>query len=933
MSKQTSKHPYESFIHKVQKPARYLGGELFAVKKPADSVDVRICLTFPDVYDIGMSHLGTKILYKLLNDHPQIACERAFTPWIDMEAQLRERKLPIYSLESTTALADFDVLGFSLQYEMTYTNVLTCLDLAGIPLRAVDRGEDAPLIIGGGPCATHPEAISPFFDAFLIGDAEERLPGMLLDYVADRKSGLSKQEALIRMSHKGGVYAPSLYTRTIDERSGLMCVSGTIDPRVPAVVERAFVEDISKFPFPDDSPMAAAEAIFDRLSIEIARGCTEGCRFCQAGMIYRPVRERDPNEIVDTIVRAIDKGGYDEASLTSLSTADYSCVDPLIRKVVSKLRDRKVTLGVSSLRAYGLNERLLDEIRSVRASGLTFAPEAGTQRMRDIVNKNVSEEDITTSAHRIYARGWTKMKCYYMIGLPMEEDEDVLGIVETTGRLKAVGRRYIGKRAEANASVSSHVPKPHTPFQWAAMDTVDEIKRKQNLLRQRGRELRVNVKYHDVRISVLEAIVGRGDQPVADIIEAAWRAGCRFDGWEEALQFDTWMQVIADTPEFDPTQYLGTLPVDGRLPWDHIDVGLADGFLATEWKRTLKGKLSPPCGKPAGDIIHHTNVEEADADDRKLVCYHCGVACDLNAMRSERIDFLTAMDAYDPPPEATEPAPLPRGAKGDRKPPKREGAAAPEDLIRYRVKYVKSGLIRLQGHSDMLRILPRVLRRADLPVGYSWGFNPKPVLSFSPATPLGTWSVSELMDVSLTEAIATEELLERLNAAADPGLHFLEARCLLPEERHAGSRVASADYLVALPGLTPKEVSAKAQEWMRSEEVWVPIVRKKASKTINIRSALAVARLGPPMLWPEIIGPLPDAPLLHLRIRDGVPASRPQELCTEVFGEEHLGQVVRLGFWRKDPDGVRRSPMEAPPHLLAGPVATEEAGDQPPSVL
>jgi radical SAM family uncharacterized protein/radical SAM-linked protein len=836
---------------------------------------------------------------------------------MDMEAELRARKLPILSLENARPLAEFDVLGFSLQYEMTYTNVLTILDLAGLKLRAADRDEDDPLILGGGPCATHPEAVAPFFDAFLVGDGEERLPRLLLDYKNDRDNGLSKREALIHMAQEGGVYCPSLYELKIDERSDLLVVCGVNDDRVPAVVERAFVEDINDYPFPDNSPVATSEAIFDRLSIEVARGCTEGCRFCQAGMIYRPVRERKPQDIIDTVLRAVDKGGYDEASLTSLSTADYSCIDPLIKSIMKELRKRRVSLGVSSLRAYGLNESLLDEIRSVRATGLTFAPEAGTQRMRDVVNKNVSEEDIFNSAHRIFSRGWDRMKLYFMIGLPTEEDEDILGIVETGARMRNIGKQYHGGRAKVVVSVSSHVPKPHTPFQWAAMDSVTEIKRKQRLLGENAYRLHVTVKWHDSRISYLEGIVSRGDRRVADVIETAWKNGARFDGWDDQLRFDVWTQALEDSVEVDPIRYLGTLPVDGGLPWDHISVSLAENFLKKEWKRTLKNKLSPPCGKPVGDILHHTNTQDAEADARKLVCYHCGVACDMKQMRTERIDFLQTLGALTPPeaPEAQErPIPATILPKSKMKPPVRD-VPPPEQMVHYRLQYSKDGLIRLQGHSDMLRILPRIFRRAQLPVGYSWGFHPKPLLSFTPATPLGTWSVSECMEISLSESVEVDDLLKRLNAAADPGLSFIAARCVQRAEAGLAKNLVATDYLVALPGLS-REIAAKAvMAVMGSEQFELTIVRKKSEKLIDTRTAVEFVRLAQPGDWPQVLDCAPEGPILHMRLKLNMPCARPQELVAAMFGEalEKTPQVVRMAFWRNDKDGRTRSPMEQPP--------------------
>lgn len=518
-----------------------------------------------------------------------------------MEAELRERSLPLVSLETATPLREFDVVGFSLQYELTYTNCLTMLDLAGIPLRSADRAETDPLVVAGGPVATQPEPMAPFIDAYLVGDAEEALP-LMLRLVADlREQGTSRREILVAISQLGGFYCPALYTTVIDERTGYEVVDAPVDDRVPAKTVRAIVEDLSRYPFPDDAPVAAAEAIFDRMAIEIARGCTEGCRFCQAGMIYRPVRERDPEEIVDTILGAVKKGGYDEVGLTTLSTADYSCISPLIKTVMEKLRAEKVSLSVASLRAYGLDEDLFDEIKSVRATGLTFAPEAGTQRMRDVVNKNITEEDLETTAHRVFSRDWRRMKLYFMIGLPTETDEDVAGIMETGRRMKAIGGQYHSpKRIGVTVSVSSHVPKPHTPFQWCAMDTLDEIERKQDLLKDLSRRYRLEFRRHDPRTTYLECILGRGDRRLANVIEHAWRAGARFDSWDDQMQWDLWINAMGASDDIPYDLFLGTLPLDARLPWDHLDMQLEDRFLATEYKRSMKGKLSPRAGSRWG---------------------------------------------------------------------------------------------------------------------------------------------------------------------------------------------------------------------------------------------------------------------------------------------------------------------------------------------
>jgi len=474
MSPHSQRHPYAAFLAQVQKPSRYTGGEYGERKVDLATTRARVCLAFPDVYDIGMSHLGTKILYGLLNKADGIACERVFAPWLDMEKELRSRSLPLYTLETASPLGDFDIVGFSLQYELNYTGVLGILDLGGIPLRAAARADAHPLILAGGPVATHPEPLAPFIDAFFIGEAEEQFPALCLEAAELRRAKLGRLEILARLTEKYPLYVPALYATLRDEATGFVIVGAPTDARVPRRTRRTWVKDLNRFPFPDDSPLPHAEAIFDRMAVEIARGCTEGCRFCQAGVIYRPVRERDPVAVIDALVGGIRKGGYDETSLASLSPADYSCVTPLVRKAMAKLREDKVSLSVSSLRAYGLDEELLGDLAAGGITGLTFSPEAGTQRMRDLVNKNVTEADIIESAERVFSRGHQRMKLYFMIGLPTETDEDVLGIIETAARVQAIGRRYL-RAAKVTASVSTFVPKPMTPFQWSSQMSEAQI--------------------------------------------------------------------------------------------------------------------------------------------------------------------------------------------------------------------------------------------------------------------------------------------------------------------------------------------------------------------------------------------------------------------------------------------------------------------------
>ncbi len=810
MTPTTTEHPYSEFIHKIEKPVRYLGGEHGAVSKPLDPSITRVALAFPDLYDIGMSHLGFKILYGILNGHPKLAAERVYAPWKDMEAELRTRGIPLVTLESGLALRDLDVVGFSLQFELTFTNVLLMLDLGGIPLRASARSESDPLVLAGGPVATHSEPVAPFFDAIVVGDGENVTPEIALTWRALRDAGMPRAERLRELAKIRGVYVPSLYATRLDESSGREVIDRALVPEAPLPVRRAFVPDLNAHPFPYDGPVAATETVFDRISVEIARGCTEGCRFCQAGMIYRPVRERSPESVVDTIVKAVKDGGYDEASLTSLSTADYSCIAPLVKKVMERLKDDKVSLSVSSLRAYGLGEELLDEIQSVRATGLTFAPEAGTQRMRDVVNKNVTEEQLMETAERVFSRGWSKMKLYFMIGLPTEQDDDVKGIVETGKKALTVGRKVQkGKGPSVTVSVSTHVPKPHTPFQWCAMDALAEIQRKQGVLRDEAKRLRVDLRMHESRGSTLEGVLARGDRRLADTIEDAYRRGARFDSWEERLRWDAWTAALTDTA-VDVQLLLGTIPVSARLPWDHFDMGLEDGFLLREYRKALSDRLSPPCGKAVGQFIHHTNLEDAEADKRKLVCYDCGVACDLSTMRDNRFVALTQLNAKSRPAPKERPTVM---TPEERRP---RASFAQGEPQRYRIAFRRTGRAAFESHLALVRLIPRVFRRAELPMFYSQGFHPKPEMIFGPALSLGVTTLDDYVDVKLACEPDPATIAEALQPGAPDGLVFVSAMRLSQPDPTISKIVDATEYVAAVPWTWLREKALHSVEDVRA---------------------------------------------------------------------------------------------------------------------
>ncbi len=590
----------EKHLLSVQKPSRYIGGEVGSIIKDKSKVDVRFAFCFPDTYDIGMSHLGMKILYSLTNMRENYWCERVFAPSEDFEAIMCENDIPLYALESLDPIRDFDFIGFTMQYELSYTNVLNMLDLAGIPVFAKDRTEElTQIVVAGGPCVCNPEPLADFFDLFILGEGEEVNLELMDLYFEMKKQGASRLDFLHKAAQIEGIYVPRFYKFSYKDDGTILKVEAT--DGAPAVVRKRIIRDLDKVFYPDNFVVPFTEIVQDRVSVEVLRGCIRGCRFCQAGFIYRPFREKNVDTVVKEAKCLCENTGYDEVSLASLSTSDHSDIDLMLTELINYTAQEKINLSLPSLRMDNFSESLLEKIKRVRKSGLTFAAEGGTQRLRDVINKNITEEEIMNTCRIAFEGGYATVKLYFMMGLPTETDEDIVGIVELAQRVVdlfySIENRPKGKGVQVSVSCATFVPKPFTPFEFEPQDTREMIEHKQKLLVSAIKSKKIRVSWHDSNVSILEAVLAKGDRRLCDVIYTAWKKGCKFDSWSEHYKFDKWMEAFEECG-IDPAFYANRrFDYDEILPWDHLDYLVSKDFFIRENKRAHESKTTPHCRK------------------------------------------------------------------------------------------------------------------------------------------------------------------------------------------------------------------------------------------------------------------------------------------------------------------------------------------------
>ena len=765
----------DELILSAQKPSRYVGSELGAVVKDLGAAEITFALAFPDTYEVGMSNLGFRLLYHALNDRPGVACERVFLPWPDLEAMLRERKVPLFTLESRAAVRDFDVLGVTLQFELCATSVLALLDLAGIPLLTRERGPGDPVVLGGGPYAMNPEPMGDFFDAFAVGEGEEVVHEIADAVKAWKGSGASRAELLRALAGIPGVYVPSLFAPRYDPATRALAALEPLLPGYEKVTRRVMPDLDALSVSAYERPLVPfMQTVHDRLPIELQRGCTRGCRFCQVGMITRPTRQRSPKKVLHLAETGLAASGYEEVGLLSLSSGDYGCLNPLLDEFIERWEGERIAMSLPSLRTETMNDALAQKIGRIRKTGFTLAPEAATERMRAVINKGNREEDLLRAVESVFQNGWSLLKLYFMIGLPEETDDDVVAIARLAKKCLHAARRALPKgqgSATINLGASTFIPKPFTPFQWEPMIGGDETRRRQRLITAElgGRTGAIQFKPHDARPAAIEGALALGDRRVGTAILAAYRAGQRLDGWSEWFDEQRWEDAFR---EMERVHGVGLAffahrrrPLDEVLPWDRVDCGVTKPYLQKQLAAARN---------------------QAEVVDCVLApCTVCG-ACDYEVVKNR------VYEAKDYVPE----------------PPRPPRPPEPETRTHVRIRYTKTGRLVALSHLETMHAILRAVRRAGLPMAYSQGYHPKPKVSFGPALPVGVESLCEYLDLELVGIQDPAAIAARVAAALPPGLTLEEARPLDPRAPSISASQRAVHFIVEFPEVWTQEALA-----------------------------------------------------------------------------------------------------------------------------
>ncbi len=889
----------------VEKPTRYLGGEWNSVSKDPATVETSIALAFPDLYEIGMSHLGFRILYALLNDLPGVAAERCFMPWVDMLRLLTENDLPLTTLETRRPLAALDLVGFSMQYELTITNVLAMLERGGIPIRAEDRAEGDPLVLGGGPVIFNPEPFAPFFDLILVGDAEEALPEMIALHARMRREGASRAEILRQVATGlDGWYAPSLYDAAPEPVLGMLIPRPREGSGAPARIRRRVVYDLDRWPFPERIVVPHAEIVHDRVSWEIMRGCPVGCRFCQAGYVYRPTRERDPETVRSGVERSVAATGYDEFSLTSLNTGEYGAIEPLLKTLMDEMEPRRVAVGLSSLHATTMSESLAAEVKRVRKTGFTIAPEAGSQRLRNVINKNLAEEDILRATRLAFEAGWQLIKLYFMIGLPTETEEDVDALVELAAEIARQGRGIGGRRVRITLSASTFIPKPFTPFQWFGMEGEEGFRAKQSRIRRRSPK-GVEFKHHDHASSWLEGVLSRADRSLAPAIEEAYRRGAVLDSWSEHLDLARWRGAFDHLGLDADLWATRAIPLDCELPWEVVDPLVRRKWLEAEYRKSLDAATMATCADAcSGCAPFSKECVRGEVAARRWQDLGVRTEVRLPAFPVDRAP--KGRDGSEPPAPVRAPVVISAGAAEPLPEaglvPAPPAPPAPErPLYSWRARFEKQGRSRFLGHLDLVRALTMALRRAGVELAYTQGFKPHPRVSLSPALALGVSSCAEYIDFDTTVPLEVERFLSGVNASLPSGLRFDALVALDPAAPALQEAITRAAYRATVPEARRDELEEGVAGFLARGEVQVVRARRgKPDKVLDIRPLV------------EELGIDADGRLTFTMVMDPAGSPRPAEVLAAVAGSERIqaAQLERVGLFVRD-GGKLLSPLVA----------------------